>query len=143
MGAIIEIGSKMIQFDIITIFPGIFDSYFNESIIARAQKSKKIKINIGNLRKFATDKHNTVDEKQYGGGPGMVFKIEPIVKAIDSILKIKNQKSKIKNNVKIILFSAAGKQFDGKMARNFSKKYDRVIMICGITKALTNEFLMC
>ncbi|MEK7578792.1 MAG: tRNA (guanosine(37)-N1)-methyltransferase TrmD [Patescibacteria group bacterium] len=117
------------KLDIITIFPKIFDSYFNESIVRSARKNKKRKINIINLRDFAADRR--VDEKPYGGGPGMVFKIEPLAKAIGSILKIKNQKSKIKNKIKIILFSASGKQFDSKMANDFAKKYDRIIMIAG------------
>src|SRR3989344_566737 len=112
------------KFDIITIFPKIFSSYFSESIIKRAQRNKKIKINIINLRDFTTDKHKTVDEKPYGGGPGMVFKIDPLVKAISS-LKLKNKKTKI------ILFSASGKQFDSKMASNFAKKYNCIVMIAG------------
>ena len=112
------------RFDIITIFPKIFDSYLNKSIIKRAQKNKKIKINIINLRDFTNDKHKTVDEKPYGGGPGMIFKLEPLVKAI-SILKLKGKKTKI------ILFSASGKQFDSKMASDFAKKYDRIVMIAG------------
>ncbi len=73
------------KFDIITIFPDIFNSYLNESIIKRAQKNKKIKINIVNLRDFTIDKHKTVDEKPYGGGAGMVFKIEPLTKALHEI----------------------------------------------------------
>jgi len=112
------------QFDIITIFPKIFNYYLNESIIKRAQKNKKININIINLRDFTNDKHKTVDEKPYGGGPGMVFKIESLVKAISS-LKLKSKKTKI------ILFSASGKQFDSKMAGNFAKKYDHIVMIAG------------
>ncbi len=121
----------MMRFDIITIFPHIFESYFNESIIKRAQKLGKIKINITNLRDFAEGSHKTIDDKPFGGGPGMVFKIEPLAKAVGSILKIKNQKSKIKNKVKFILFSANGKQFNSKMAAEWSKKYDRIIMIAG------------
>jgi tRNA (guanine37-N1)-methyltransferase len=112
------------RFDIITIFPEIFASYFNTSILRRAQKNKKIKINLINLRNFATDKHKTTDEKPYGGGPGMVFKIEPLIKAILS-LKADNKKTKV------ILFSASGKQFDSKIASNFAKKYDRIVMIAG------------
>ena len=108
------------QFDIITIFPKIFSSYLNESIIKRAQKNKKIKINIINLRDFTNDKHNTVDEKPYGGGPGMVFKIEPLAKAI----------SKLSPDL-VILFSASGKQFDSKMANDFAKKYNHIVMIAG------------
>ncbi len=108
------------QFDIITIFPKIFDSYLNESILKRAQKSKKIKINTINLRDFTKDKHKKVDEKPYGGGPGMIFKIEPLAKAL----------SKLSPNL-VILFSASGKQFNSKMASDFVKKYNHIAMIAG------------
>lgn len=130
----------MMQFDIITIFPNVFSSYLNESIIRRAQKNKKIKINIINLRDLTTDKHKTVDDKPYGGGPGMVFKIEPLAKAISSILKQKIKKDKRKTKyalipaaagIKIVLFSAAGKQFNSKIAAELAKKYNRIIMIAG------------
>ena len=116
------------RFDIITIFPKIFNSYFNESIVRRAQKSGKIKINIIDLRKFSTDKHKKIDDKSYGGGPGMVLKIEPLAQAIESIkLKTKSQKLK----TKVILFSPAGEQFNSKMAAEWARKYDQIIMIAG------------
>ncbi len=89
----------MLNFDIITIFPEMFNSYLKESLISRAQKKKLIKINVHNLRKWTNDRHKTVDDRPYGGGLGMVLKIEPIFKAIQFLkFKIKNQKSKIKNN---------------------------------------------
>jgi len=116
------------QFDIITIFPKIFNSYFNESIILRAQKSGKIKINIVDLRKFSIDRHKKIDDKPYGGGPGMVFKVEPLARAIELIkLKAKSQKLK----TKVILFSPTGKQFNSKMAVDWAKKYNHIIMIAG------------
>ena len=117
------------RFDIITIFPDIFDSYFNESIIKRARVKKLIDIRVHNLRKFSRDKHKKVDDKPYGGGPGMVLKIEPIVMALGSISR--NKKQEIRNKTLVVLFSAAGKQFSQKMARDFSKKYERIVMICG------------
>jgi len=114
------------RFDIITIFPKIFDSYFNESIIKRAQKKRKIKINVVNLRNFATDKHKTVDEKPYGGGAGMVLMTEPLIKAVDYVKKSgKNKK------IKIVVLSVKGKQFNQKTAYNWAKKYDRIIFITG------------
>ncbi len=127
------------KFDIITIFPDIFNSYLNESIIKRAQKNKKIKINIVNLRDFTIDKHKTVDEKPYGGGAGMVFKIEPLTKALDEIKNsphlnpplIKGRKKEGLKKSLIILFSASGKQFTAKIAADFAKKYDRIAMIAG------------
>ena len=128
------------RFEIITIFPNIFKSYFSESIIKRAQKKGLVKIDIHNLRDYTSDKHKSVDDSPYGGGPGMILKIEPIYKAICSILR--NPKSKIlnpkqiqnsklpKSKTKIILFSPKGKKFDQKMAKRFSK-LDQLIMICG------------
>src|SRR3989344_1274722 len=130
----------MMLFDIITIFPKIFNSYFNESIIWRAQKLRKIKINIIDLRKFSTDRHKKIDDKPYGGGPGMVFKIEPITKALQALLnpnsETRNSKQFLKFKLKkskplIVLFSPGGKQFDSKTAVNFSKKYNHIIMIAG------------
>lgn len=113
------------RFDIITIFPESLKGYFNSSILGRAQKNKKIEINLHNLRDFADDKHKKVDDKSFGGGPGMVLKIEPIVKAVGSILKLKPGKNKV------ILFSPSGKQFTQKMAKDWAEKYDNLIMICG------------
>ena len=121
------------QFNIITIFPQIFNSYFNESILARAQKNKLIKINIHNLRDYTEDKHKTVDDTPYGGGAGMVFKIEPIYKALVKIVgksKLKCFRKKTNPKTKIILLSAKGKKFDQAMARKFSK-LDNLILICG------------
>ena len=114
------------QFDIITIFPQIFDSYFNESILARARKNKLVKIDVHNLRDYTEDKHKTVDDTPYGGGVGMVLKIEPIYKVLKKIVG----KKRIKNETKIILLSAKGKKFDQAMARRFSK-LDKLILICG------------
>jgi len=115
------------RFDIITIFPHMFDSYFNESIIKRAQEKKLVDIHVHDLRKFSRDKYKKVDDRPYGGGPGMVLKIEPIAGALCSILKTMGKKQK----TKVILFSAAGKQFDAKTAREWSKKYVRIIMVAG------------
>lgn len=113
------------QFDIITIFPKIFDSYFNESIIKRAQQKNLVKINIHDLRDYTFDKHKTVDDRPYGGGSGMVLMVEPIEKAVKDIkTKFKAKKSKT------ILLSAKGKKLDQKMIRQFSK-LDQLILISG------------
>jgi tRNA (guanine37-N1)-methyltransferase len=112
------------NFNIITIFPNIFDSYFNESIIKRAQNKKIIKIKTRDLRQWTKDKHKTVDDKPYGGGAGMVLMAEPIIKAVTAL-----QKSKIPNS-KIILLSAKGKKWNQAMAKRYSK-LDNLILICG------------
>ena len=117
------------RFDIITIFPKIFDSYFNESIIKRAQEKGKVKIKTWNLRDFTKDKHKKVDDRPFGGGPGMVMKVEPLLNCIQKLLG-KISKKQVSKTL-IILFVASGKQFDNKMAQDFSKKYEQIIMICG------------
>lgn len=114
------------KFNIITIFPEIFNSYFSESILKRAQKKRIIQIKIHNLRKWTTDKHKTVDDTPYGGGAGMVMKIEPIYKALKSI-KTKKQKNK---KTKIILLSAKGKTWNQKMAKKYSY-VNEITLICG------------
>jgi tRNA (guanine37-N1)-methyltransferase len=111
------------KFDIITIFPEIFDSYFSESILKRAQAKKLIEINVHNLRDYTEDKHKTVDDTPYGGGPGMVMKIKPIYESIKSV---KSAKFK----TRVILFSAKGKKYTQADARRLAK-YDNLILICG------------
>lgn len=114
------------QFHILTIFPQIFSSYFNESIIKRAQNKKIIKIKVHDLRRWTKDKHHTVDDRPYGGGAGMVLMAEPIVKALKCI----THNAKRITHTKIILLSAKGKKWNQQMAKKFSK-LDNIILICG------------
>lgn len=107
-------------FNIITIFPEIFRSYFNESIIKRAQEQGNININIINLRDFTADKHKTVDDTPYGGGAGMVMKVDVLYKALMSI----KQKSKI------ILLSAKGQKWNQDKAKKHTS-LDNITLICG------------
>ncbi len=112
------------QFDFITIFPEILSSYTNESLFKRAQENKLIKITTHNLRKWTNDRHQTVDDKPYGGGVGLLFKIEPIYKALKEITK-KSDKKK----TRIILTAANGKTFTQKDSIRLAK-YDRLIFVC-------------
>ena len=110
------------KFNILTIFPRIFDSFFSESILKRAIDKKLIEINTVNIRDFTSDKHNTVDDTPCGGGAGMVMKVEPIYKALQKIKK--NKKNRI------ILLTPAGKQFNQNIAKKYSK-LDEITFICG------------
>jgi tRNA (guanine37-N1)-methyltransferase len=112
------------KFNIISIFPKIFDSYFNESIIKKAQEKKIIEINSYNLRDFTKDKHKTVDDTIYGGGAGMLLKIEPLYRAIK---KIDNKKIKKR---KTILLSAKGKKWNQRMVEEY-KNLKEITLICG------------
>jgi tRNA (guanine37-N1)-methyltransferase len=121
------------KFEVITIFPKIFDSYFSESLIKKALDKGLIKIKVHNLRKWAIDRHKTVDDRPYSGGLGMVMKVEPIYKAIQSLKpKVKNPASAkaTAGKAKVILFTPRGKQFNQNIAHRFSK-LDQLIMICG------------
>jgi len=125
----------MIKFNIITIFPEAFKSYFASSLIKKAQDKGLIKINLINLRDFSTDKHKKVDDKPFGGGPGMVMKLEPIYRAIKKYPKSRN-----------ILFSVKGKKFNQKIAERLAK-YKEITLICGhyegvderVAKYITDE----
>lgn len=122
------------HFHVVTLFPESFTSYLGESILARAQKEKKIKISFYNPREFLPGgkqrllkkKYSAVDDKPYGGGPGMVMQALPVLKAIEAAKKkIKNPKK-----TKVIFFSPSGKQFDTEVAQKYVK-YTDIIFICG------------
>lgn len=119
----------MKRFDIITIFPQIFDSYFGESIIKRASEKELIEINVHNLREYTTNKHHNVDDTPYGGGAGMVMQVQPIFNCVSAI---KSQNEEIENNGKtrVVLFSAKGKRYTQKDAHRLAQ-YDQLIFICG------------
>lgn len=112
------------RFHIITIFPEMFDSYLNESILGRAIANKKISIKFYNPLDFCEPKRR-VDDRPYGGGPGMVLRPELFLKAFN---KIKFPSSAKK---KIILFSPSGKKFDTAYAKTSAKKYTDIVMISG------------
>jgi len=116
----------MLNFYLISIFPDSFKSYLNSSMLWRAQKEKKIKVHFYNPRDYSLDKHKKVDGRSYGGGPGMVMQVAPILRAIAAA------KKKIKKGeTKIIITSPAGKNFNNKIAENWSRKFDHLIVICG------------
>ncbi|OGY96670.1 MAG: hypothetical protein A2122_00570 [Candidatus Liptonbacteria bacterium GWB1_49_6] len=114
------------RFDIVTTFPNIFDSYFNESIIKRAREKKIVDIRAVGIRDFASGKYKKLDDIPYGGGAGMVLMAEPILKAVGNVLK----RSK-PSGTKIVILSAKGKQFNQKIAYDWAKKYDRIVLISG------------
>lgn len=116
------------KFHLLTIFPEIFDSYLNESILKRASEKKIVKFKTHNLRDWTSDKHKSVDDTPYGGGAGMLMKIEPLYKALVAIKKLDKKIKPSKR--KILLMSAAGKTWNQAMAQKYSK-LDEIIFICG------------
>ncbi len=121
------------KFHIVTIFPAMFDSYLGESLFKRAEKNKIVSARAYDLRDFTKERHRKVDDRPFGGGPGMVLQIAPIYAAVNSVLKAINRRPPAahrKRKVRTILFSARGKKFDAKTARRLSK-YDDLILVCG------------
>lgn len=114
-------------YHVVTLFPNAFDSYLSESILKRAIEDKKIKVKFYNPRDFSIDKWHRVDQRPYGGGPGMVIEALPVIKAIAKAVGKKSAKKK----VKIVWFTPAGKQFDTAQAKSISEKYTDIIFICG------------
>jgi tRNA (guanine37-N1)-methyltransferase len=111
------------KFIILTIFPEAFESYFNVSLIKRALSKKFIKIEVRNLRDYTSDPHKTVDGRPYGGGVGMVMKVDVIGKAL-AALKSKNKKAKV------ILLTPQGKTLNQKLVKDLSKN-KTLILVCG------------
>ncbi len=130
----------MIHFHVITLFPESLESYLASSIIARGISDKKIKVSTYQLRDFTPKElrkkwpdgnvTSYVDDRPYGGGPGMVLRAEPFLVAVEKILKKLKAKS-YKLKVKVIFFSPSGKQFDTAYAKQSAKKYTDIIFLCG------------
>jgi len=113
----------MIHFDIVTIFPEVISAYTNSSIIKRAQEKELVKINIHNLRNWAKDKHKSVDDKPYGGGPGMLMKIEPIFNCLKDLKK---------ENSTVILTSPKGEKLTQSKLKELSSNTNaHYIILCG------------
>lgn len=111
-------------FDIITIFPEMFSAYLGESILKRAAQKGLLDVKLFNPRDFTTDRHRTVDDYPYGGGAGMVMKVEPIYNALDSIKADGRERL-------TILTSPQGKPYTQGMAESLALEARRVVIICG------------
>jgi tRNA (guanine37-N1)-methyltransferase len=112
---------KNMQIDVLTLFPDMFKGVLKESIIKRALEAKKTCISVYNMRDWTHDARKTVDDKPFGGGPGMVIKPEPVYEACDDLCK---------KNSHVILLSPQGERFNQKIAKNLSNK-KKLLLICG------------
>ena len=122
----------MIRFDILTLFPEMIEGIINSSILKRARENKLLEINIIDFREFSTNKHHTVDDYAYGGGAGMLISVEPIHKALVTILGYE-QATKI-------LTTPSGKVFNQQMAIDLSKE-EHIIIVCGHYEGIDNRIL--
>ncbi len=109
------------RIDILTLFPGMFKPFLEESIIKRAILGGKVSVNVIDIRSFSTLNNNQVDDTPYGGGAGMVLMCDPIFRAVESV---KSEKSHV------VLLSPSGKTYNQKVAKEF-KNYEHLILLCG------------
>jgi tRNA (guanine37-N1)-methyltransferase len=114
----------MIRFHLITLFPEACDAYLSASILGRARKEKKIAVDYQSPRDFVTNKWGKVDERPYGGGPGMVMTALPVVKAVKKAL------ARRKGKIALVWFSPSGTEFTNAEADKLAK-FDDVVLVCG------------
>ncbi len=112
----------MLKIHVLTIFPSMFNGPFDCSINGRALNKELVEIEVHDIRSFSSDRHKTVDDAPYGGGPGMILMLDPIVKAVESI--------KGDKNMPVILLSPQGEVYNQRKAETLSK-YEEIILICG------------
>jgi tRNA (guanine37-N1)-methyltransferase len=125
------------HFHIITLFPDICQAYTDASILGRAQKTekgkgakvkgKKIAVSYYNPRDFSKDKNKKVDERPYGGGPGMVMQAEPVLKAWEKAVGRKKDQGKVKT----LIMSPRGRKFTQEVAKEYAEKYEHLVLISG------------
>jgi tRNA (guanine37-N1)-methyltransferase len=114
-------GEITLKIQILTIFPRICESVLRESILKRAQEKGLAELEAVDLRTWTTDKHHTTDDAPYGGGPGMVMKIEPIARALDALRG---------EGTRVLLMSPHGRRFHQKMAESYARER-HLLLVCG------------
>lgn len=125
-----SVGEKQfMRFDIVTVFPQFFESPFRFGILGRALDAGLVRVNLCNLREFTSDRHQTVDDRPFGGGEGMVLKPEPIFQAVQS-LGISDKDTRDRQRKRVILLSAQGKPFSQSRARELAA-LEHIVLICG------------
>ncbi|RMG73628.1 MAG: tRNA (guanosine(37)-N1)-methyltransferase TrmD [Nitrospirae bacterium] len=112
------------RFDVLTIFPEIINAYISESIIKRAIQKGIIEVRVHNIRDYTTDKHRQVDDYPYGGGAGMVFKPEPLFRAIEAVTADGIRRHRI-------LTSPGGRIFTQKVAKEYAEGFNALLIVCG------------
>jgi tRNA (guanine37-N1)-methyltransferase len=124
------------QIDVITVFPRILEDPLNESILKQARKRIDLNINLIDLREFSNDKHRTVDDTPYGGGPGMILKPEPLFEALKSVV----EKTQDQENSAIIFPTPQGNFFTQEVAEELTE-IKHLVFICGHYKAIDQRVI--
>lgn len=122
------------RFDVITLFPELISGYFNDSILKKAIEKGLLTVNFHQLRDYATDKHRQVDDSPYGGGAGMLLKVDVLGSAVEAVKKIVN------DEVLVIYLSPQGKKLNNNLAKEFTK-YKNIILVCGRYEGVDQRFI--
>ena len=121
------------QIDILTLFPKMFENILGESMLKIAQAKGLVKIEVHSLRDWTSDTHRTADDKPFGGGPGMVMKVEPVYRALEELKVLretKDEKRIARSPEKVVLLTPQGRKLDQKTAKRLAKE-KRLVLICG------------
>lgn len=124
LNAGIHMASAKIRFDIITLFPQIFPGYLGESLLAKAIEKQLVEVHLHNLRDWSRDKHHKVDAPPYGGGPGMLIQVEPVVECVEAVRQLAD------NPGELIVLSPQGETLEQKLVSELSES-SRMILLCG------------
>ncbi len=124
----------MLRIDVLTLFPGMFEGPLGESIVKRAQQAGLVAIDLVDLRSFARDKHHTVDDRPFGGGPGMVIKPEIVFEAVEALVPevrgVQEPREAIPAGTRVILTDPQGRRFDQAAAVELAAQ-ERLVILCG------------
>jgi tRNA (guanine37-N1)-methyltransferase len=112
------------QFDVLSLFPGIFQGYLGQSLLKRAIDNRLVDVRLHNIRDWANDKHNCVDDRPFGGGPGMVLKVEPIVDCVEAVQGMGQQPGHL------IMLTPQGKPLEQVTVERLAKR-PRLLLLCG------------
>ncbi len=118
------------QFEVFTLFPEIFSPYLESSILQRARKRGLVTVNVHNIRDYTHDAHHTTDDTPYGGGGGMVMKVEPVFEAVETVLGPDAHPTTPRPACPIILLDPQGRVFSQAVADELSR-YDKIALLCG------------
>jgi tRNA (guanine37-N1)-methyltransferase len=116
----------MLRIDVITIFPELFEAFRTTGVLGAAIERGRLELTAHDLRRFTRDRHRTVDDIPYGGGPGMVMKPEPLVEAIEALAGAKGPERK----VRVLLLAPQGRPFTGRRARELARE-EHLVLVCG------------
>ena len=114
----------MMRFDVLTLFPDIFEGYLGQSLLKRAIDAGLVDVCLHNIRDWSQSKHNTVDDRPFGGGPGMVMKVEPVVECVEAV------RSREPDAGHLVMLTPQGRRLDQTMVEQLAR-HKRLILLCG------------